>query len=559
MSSTVHECSIEEIQGSGFESPLAGRAVKTRGVVSGYSRRGFFIQDPNGKNSQSSSCGLFVHDRRERPPLGATVILEGLVVDYQAHEDDKAVTQLKLARCIVQEASVQALPIVWLDADTLPKKPAELASFLNSHEGMLCGVKAGAVFIAPSNAFADYVVLPQGYADDAVRSEHGGVLLKEGEQDPWYPSFRLVDYAQAMTVDVGSRLESDVVGPLNYRAEAWQLAVSAQPKVSVSTEIAVSRASLSAGESSISVMTMNALNLDAKVERKERVHDARRDIDDDQGDGRFKGLAKAVVSQAGSPDVIALQEIQDNDGAELGDVVDAGDTYRALIAEIGRLDGPAYEYCDIPPEAGQDGGQPGGNIRNGFLFNPKRVELVAGSMIRLGEEHSAFEDSRKPLLAVFKSVGAKRYRLAVVNVHLASKRQQRGVFSPKDPGHDPRLGVRCQQAAVIVKALRAMDDIDLDYFVTGDFNDSEFSEPLKLLCDEGRRNLVMNLAENERYDYNHRGKLQVLMHGIVSARQASNRTEYEILHGNELLGIAPGRKGQRASDHAYTICVCAPE
>jgi len=68
----------------------------------------------------------------------------------------------------------------------------------------------------------------------------------------------------------------------------------------------------------------------------------------------------------------------------------------------------------------------------------------------------------------------------------------------------------------------------------------------------------MNLAEDQRYDYNHRGKLQVLMHGIVSADiAASDKAEYEIIHGNELIGVAPGEQTDKPSDHAYVIAKIA--
>ncbi len=34
---------------------------------------------------------------------------------------------------------------------------------------------------------------------------------------------------------------------------------------------------------------------------------------------------------------------------------------------------------------------------------------------------------------------------------------------------------------------------------------------------------------------------------------ADRRVEYEILHANALEGTQPGRKGEKASDHAYVI------
>ena len=56
----------------------------------------------------------------------------------------------------------------------------------------------------------------------------------------------------------------------------------------------------------------------------------------------------------------------------------------------------------------------------------------------------------------------------------------------------------------------------------------------------------MALEPDQRYDYNHRGKLQVLMHGIVSQDQAnSKRAEYQIIHGNELIGVTPGEESDK--------------
>jgi hypothetical protein len=34
---------------------------------------------------------------------------------------------------------------------------------------------------------------------------------------------------------------------------------------------------------------------------------------------------------------------------------------------------------------------------------------------------------------------------------------------------------------------------------------------------------------------------------------AGNHAEYEIIHGNELLGIQPGKTTDKPSDHAYVL------
>ncbi|RKZ10491.1 hypothetical protein DRQ32_07110, partial [bacterium] len=205
------------------------------------------------------------------------------------------------------------------------------------------------------------------------------------------------------------------------------------------------------------------------------------------------------------------------------------------------------------PTAGADGGQPGGNIRNGFLFDSARVELVEGSLRRLGESDPAFEDSRKPLVARFRHLETGA-RVTVFNLHLASKRHQYSTFAPDRPSFDSRETQRIAQARLIREALLELHREGHDYYVTGDFNDYEFSETLRTMLGDESTNLVDTLPAPERYDYIHRGTSEALLHALVPRSLAdAGRAEYEILHGNELLGVAPGTLGERATDHAYGL------
>ena len=143
--------------------------------------------------------------------------------------------------------------------------------------------------------------------------------------------------------------------------------------------------------------------------------------------------------------------------------------------------------------------------------------------------------------------------LACINLHLASKRHQYSIFAPEQPGHDAGLPVRIRQVEIVKEELDSLRQQGLDYYVTGDFNDSEESLTLAALTGDENVNLVATLSPDSRYDYNHRGKLQVLMHGIVSREMAGQRAEYDIIHGNELLGVKPGQSSDKPSDHAYVI------
>jgi predicted extracellular nuclease len=545
----VKRTPIHVIQGSGLWSPLAGTGVRTGGVVSGTTRKGFFVQDPDG-GEEGCSHAIFVYSPRRQPPLGALVEVEGKVVDFLLEESERPTTQIQVADMRTLDEEGPGLKPIWLTADRLALDNAALAAYLNSIEGMLVGIESGATFVAPSNPFGDYVVLPAG--TEAVRTRHGGVLIDPENPQRWYPGFRIVDYSRAPQVDVGSELLSPVVGPLNYRVSSYQIAALGHIRVRPAS-INVEPAALKPEPTRATILTLNGFNLDTRVEDPGLVKDPRRDIDDDVGDGRYRMLAAAIARDAAVPDIVALQEMQDNDGAEMTDVVAADENYQKLIRCVRKVGGPTYDWVDLPPKTGADGGQPGGNIRNGFLYNPERVAIVPDSVRRIGEDDSAFEDSRKPLMVRFRMLGTDR-ELAVINVHMASKRHQRGIFAPDRPGFDPRLEIRVRQASIVRDALVDLAERGIDYYVTGDFNDFEFSETLRTLLGDESINLIDRLPREERYDYNHRGKSQALMHGIVSKKHADERgMEYEILHGNELIGAEPGQLGDKATDHAYVV------
>jgi len=384
-----------------------------------------------------------------------------------------------------------------------------------------------------------------------TRTDKGGVLVDHRNPLRWYPGFRITDYKKAPQLNVGAKILSRVVGPLNYRVEAYQIAANHPVEVEpLDYPLAISQLKPEAGF--LTIMTMNGFNLDMHVESRSLVKNPAQDVDDDWGDGRFHSLAQAVVTQANMPDIIALQEIQDNDGAEMTEVIDAGLTYQGLIKAIMQEGGIEYSWVDIAPRVGADGGQPGGGIRNGYLYNPQRVDLISESVRSIGIDDPVFEGSRKPLVVHFREKTSAK-ELVCVNVHLASKRHQHSIFAPENAGFDERLPVRVRQAEMVAGELAMMRQQGLDYYVTGDFNDTEGSETLAAFVGDENVNMVDRLPPEQRYDYNHRGKLQVLMHGIVTKAVADQRTEFEVIHGNELTGVKPGNLGDKPSDHAYVI------
>jgi len=62
-----------------------------------------------------------------------------------------------------------------------------------------------------------------------------------------------------------------------------------------------------------------------------------------------------------------IQEIQDNSGPTDDGTVSANVTLATLIKAIASVSNVTYSWASIDPVDGQDGGQPGGNIRTAFL------------------------------------------------------------------------------------------------------------------------------------------------------------------------------------------------
>jgi len=545
---------IRDLQGEGLNSPFAGQQVTTTGVVTGVVRRGFFIQTANKKWDKKGSDAIFVYSREWKATKGAELIVVGQCVDYIKHDTAKPVTQLRFESAKVKNTDASGIDAIVLTQEFLPRDNQQLATLLNSLEAMLVAIEPGQTFIAPSNKHGDYVVALDSPSSDrsAPRTSHGGLIGDHANDMRWLPGFRVTNYNHARRLNVGAKLTTRIEGPLNYRVDSYQISVNEPFEIDESF-IELSKSSLTPSASALTIMTLNCFNLDPNVEASVRVKNPRQDVDDDWGDGRFHTLAQAIVLQANLPDIVALQEIQDNDGAELTDEVDAAETYRLLVLTVKQLSGVEYSWVDVNPELGADGGQPGGNIRNGFLFNPNTVEVDKDSLHVVGKGNWAFDGSRKPLVCDFLEKQSGE-RLTVINVHLASKRHQESIFAPVDPGSDGKLGVRVEQAHLIQHEAQKTLRHGNQYYITGDFNDSEFSRTLEALCVDGAVNLVLTLPETERYDYNHRGKLQVLMHGVVSKALAeSGRAEYEIIHGNELIGVTPGEQSDKPSDHAYVI------
>jgi predicted extracellular nuclease len=279
---------------------------------------------------------------------------------------------------------------------------------------------------------------------------------------------------------------------------------------------------------------------------------------------KFQQLAALIVDNLKAPDLVAVEEVQDNNGATNDAVTDADVTFGTLIAAVQAAGGPTYDFRQINPVDDQDGGEPGGNIRVGFLFRtdrglrfidrpggtPTAATTVVGSGAgtrlsfspgRVDPANSAFTTSRKPLAGEFSYQG---HHLFVVANHFNSKGGDQPLFGRFQPPARGTEVQRNQQARVVGDFVAAIEaaDRNANVVVLGDFNDFEFSTALGTLRSGVLRDLITTLPREQRYTYDFEGNSQTLDHVLLSRALADRRVAYDVVHVN-------AEYATRASDH----------
>jgi predicted extracellular nuclease len=255
---------------------------------------------------------------------------------------------------------------------------------------------------------------------------------------------------------------------------------------------------------------------------------------------KFDALAGYVVRNLAAPDVVALEEIQDNSGDTDDGVVAADQTVGKLVAAITAAGGPAYQSRSIDPVNDEDGGEPGGNIRVVFLFRTDRgLSFVdrpggtstAGTTVtrdaagrphlsfspgRIDPTSDAWENSRKPLAGEFRWRGQTVFMVAN---HFNSKGGDSPLYGRFQPIQEPSAVQRAEQATEVRTFVDQIVAADrrAKVVVLGDLNDFDFSNAINTLTASGSLvDLPRTLPQNQRYTYVFQGNSEVLDHILLS-------------------------------------------
>src|SRR6185437_7869260 len=562
---------IHDIQGTRFLSPQNGNTVtNVPGIVTGVravgSSKGYWIQDPNPDSNPATSEGIFVFTS-SAPAVapGDSVLVSGKVQEFYplasgdtvATTSNLSITEIdQTSASVVSSGNALPAPIV-LGPDTVPGTYApdlgggniestaiqaarSALDFYESIEGMRVEVD-NAWVVGPSDSFAEQYITTKPDQDVSYR---GGTLLTAENATPSGRLEVVAANGSNPEVSVGDVFTGATIGPIDYSQFGGYL-IAATTLGAVQDNHLAPVVATAPARKQLSVATYNVENLAPS-----------------NPDSKFQALAQGIVTNLASPDIIAVEEVQDNDGATDDGVVAADQTISKLTAAVVAAGGPHYDSREIDPVNDQDGGQPGGNIRVVFLYNPAVVTFVdagaptvnrstTGTQVtkkkgepaltlspgRIDPGNAVWNASRKPLVGQFTFNGKDVF---VIANHFDSKLG--------DQSADGRFQFPAQSSAVqragqalvehnFINQILAIDK-KADVVVVGDLNDYQFSPALSVLrtgtADGSGKptltDLITTLPANQQYTYDFDGVSEVLDHILIT--KGIGTFTYQVVHVN---------------------------
>ncbi len=569
---------IHRVQGRAHVSPQVEQTVTLTGLVTLVEERGFFLQSDMPDQQEITSEGLFVFTNSQpRVQVGQRLAVRGRVSEYRPGQAENDLTQTQLGAPRGSQLEVQVLaqnqglprptqlsqserhvpteviyrPAAQISPTAPPLDPqARGLDFYESLEGMRVEVVNPQVVGAPDRRGQFFVVADRGQGATGM-NQRGGITIQAKSVQPYLdgdfnperlrinPKFIENDPGIG-SLQVGDQLES-LRGILTYSWGQYELLLEPTQRIKIrqSATISPEVTQLQGDANHVTLASFNVENLSI------------------QAPEQLTAIAQAIVKNLKAPDVIGLQEIQDDSGEIDNGTVSSQRTAQGLVEQIQAAGGPKYEYLEVTPQNNQDGGQPGGNIRVAFLFNPQRVQLAPSRQgpgtaqtqaqltptglthnpSRIRPQDPAWRSSRKPIIAQFQFGSSSFY---VVNAHLASKRGDDALMGANQPPNLKSTPTRLAQSQVIQQFLSQVQQRQpqAKIVLLGDLNDFAFSEPVQRLS-QSPLNLVNLTATNldplDQYSYIFQGNSQQLDHILVSQSWLSDKTpapEVDLVHMN---------------------------
>ncbi|WP_430883743.1 chitobiase/beta-hexosaminidase C-terminal domain-containing protein [Fusibacter sp. JL216-2] len=580
---------MHTLQGEGHTSPYVNQSVSNvKGIVTAVSfkdnfQKGLYIQTPdqNIDNNIGTSEGIFIKmNDTYGYKTGDLVLVSGEVKEVKngIYDLDNLETVIENATVTVI-ASGQALPQAVVlgeggrtlitdhiddDGNTSYDPEQDALDYYESLEGMLVKVN-DPVVVGMDERYGEFSVLADnGKASEGKRTPYGGIKATATDHNP--EIIHIDDvlipisgssktyYDSSFAPKVGDKFESSIEGVMSFGFGKYKvLNTEPLPKL-IDGGLKLGQTSIEFNADKLTIASFNIENFHKGVEAE-----------------KIERIAGTIALELKSPDVVAVIEMQDNNGATDNGITSANENAAVLIEAIHKLSSESvdYKYVDIAPVDKNEGGEPGGNIRVGYLYNANRVTLneapkgsntenttyVNGHLTknpgRVATNNENFESTRRSLAAEFIFKGES---VVVIANHLSSKRGDEGEFGPNQPpvkGSEPKRHGQAQAINDFIDTV-LKDNENANVVVVGDLNDYEYSETVNLLKGKSDDNVLTNMIDklpvNERMTYIHNGNSQVLDHILISNNMLQT-AQVDIVNANSMVTKVSGR----SSDHDPVI------
>ncbi|CAK7222593.1 hypothetical protein SCUCBS95973_004894 [Sporothrix curviconia] len=602
LSAAVSAQSINAINGNKFLSPYNGQSVSgVVGVVSAKASTGLYLRSPKLSCDARIGNGLYVYSstlgQNSSIAVGDTLTLGGTISEYRSSTAYLYSTELTSPVIQGHTAGSGAAPKPRLLGSTAALSPPT-EQFTSLDNGDIFSVPNNSSQISVANPSlqpdlygldfwkslnGDLVTMPgpvaigkpNSYGETWMvgswpatgRNERGGLTLRSKDANPEsiIVGAPLDGSDVPTTYKIGDAFE-DITGVVHYEYGFYYLLPLTAPvyKSSATPALPPPTTLLSTGEcSGITIGDYNVENFTPS----DTAHVA--------------AVAAHIVDYMKAPDVLFVQEIQDNDGATNDGVVDSSVTLNTLTSAIAaRTGGIQYAYTVINPANNADGGEPGGNIRQAYLYNAAVVRLAdsttgtAGGALdanavsadssnggmpvlkynpgRIDPTNACWASSRKPLVAAWQTV-AGSHVFFTVNVHWESKGGSSSLQGDLRPPVNTPVAKRTTQGQVtgqFVADILALD-ADARVVVAGDFNEYSVVQPVETFASVSGMvdlDVAANISAAERYTYTYDNNMEELDHVFVSPGIAGLGPSEEHLHVNSWVSY-----DDQTSDHDPTV------
>lgn len=523
---------IYQLQGASRRSTFVGQTITTTGEVIGLKSNGFFLQNPVS-HFITASDGIFVFTgAAPSVVISHNVQVVGRVSEFRSNSRYQPITEIGSNPVVTDQgvgptitptvltidpARLQAgnnyirlIPSSIYTSSTYSDTTGGFDPGLNSVdlfesvESMLVEVDNGRV-VGPADGFNEFAVVPDNGLGLTFNSR--GALPISATQ---FNSQRVqvgkdaLGYPGNPPVKVGDQITSAIVGPLDSVFGNWYIQTSVVPSYTANVLPRDTVANLT-NPKQLRVVDYNIENFSSTT----------------VSDTRVLTLTNHIVNYLGLPDLMVLEEIQDDSGPTDDGTVTADLNLGHIRDAIFASSGISYTWQYINPVNNQDGGQLGGNIRVAFLFrtdrgltfvskpgggptasdgvnpdgtltqSPGRIDptnpafsstypttTVTNSLGITGTSNSS--NSRKPLAGEFLFNGQ---RLIVIGNHLTSRGGDVPLYGDPQPALLLSEPQRIAQAVVnrdfVTQILNANPNANV--IVAGDMNAFEFEPELLAL------------------------------------------------------------------------------